>query len=85
MKAKDLISAVAESESVPASKVRKVAKAISLQIIDAIEKGEKVTLPNGLVLTPRVLKAREATGDKPARPERKVGMIKVRPKKQKSE
>ena len=85
MNTKDLISAVAESESIPASKVRKVAKAISQQMIDAIERGEKITLPNRLVLTPRVLKGREATADKPERPERKAGMLKVKPEKQKSE
>ena len=85
MNSKDLISAVAESESIPASKVRKVAKAISLQMIEAMEKGEKLTLPNRLVLTPRVLKAREATEDKPERPERKAGLLKVKPEKQKSE
>lgn len=84
MKTKDLVAAIAASESIPASKVRQVAKAISQHMTDAIEKGEKLSLPN-LVLTSRVLKAREATADKPARPERKVGMLRVRTKKQKPE
>ena len=81
MKTKDLIAAIAASESIPASKVRQVVKAISQHMEDAIVKEEKLFLP-GLALNPRVLKAREATEDKPARPERKVGMLRVRTKKQ---
>ena len=84
MKTKDLIAAIAASESVPAAQVRKVAKAISQHMADAIEKGEKLALP-GLILAPRVVKAREATADEPALPERKVGILRVRTKKQKPE
>ena len=58
-------------ENIPAGKVPKVTNALLERIGEAIDKGDKLKFP-GLVLIPRTLLPRDAYGDKPARPERKV-------------
>ncbi len=78
---KDIISSISESEGVPAGKVRKVALAFLEKLGEAVDNGERITAP-GYVLNPRTISAREADGDKPARPETKVGTFRRRSVKQ---
>ena len=78
MNFKELTSSISEAEGIPAGKVRKVAKAFVDRLNSAIESGEKLQLP-GLIFNPRTSPAREAEGDKPARPERKIAIIRPRP------
>ena len=77
MNIKDITASISEAESIPAGKVRKITKALLERIGDAIDSGEKLQLP-GLVFSPRTLPARDAEGDKPARPERKVATLRRR-------
>ena len=78
---KDIVSSISESESIPAAKVRKVALAFLEKLGEAVDNGERITSP-GFVLNPRTIPAKEADGDKPARPETKVGTFRRRPVKQ---
>jgi hypothetical protein len=78
---KDIISSISESESIPAGQVRKIALALLEKLGEAVDNGERITAP-GYVLNPRTITAREADGDKPARPETKVGTFKRRSVKQ---
>ena len=77
MNFKEITASISEAESIPAGIVRKVTKALLDRIGQAIDNGEKLQLP-GLVLSPRTLPARDAEGDKPARPERKVATLRRR-------
>ena len=78
MNFKEITSSISEAEDIPAGKVRKVAKAFVQSLNLAIENGEKLQLP-GLIFNPRTTPARQAEGDKPARPERKFALIRTRP------
>ena len=78
---KDIISSISESEAIPAGHVRKVALAFFEKLGEAVDNGEKITAP-GYVLNSRTISAKEADGDKPARPETKVGTFRRRPVKQ---
>lgn len=77
MTIKEFTAAISETEKIPAGKVRKITKALLERIAEAIDKGEKLNLP-GLVFTPRTLSAKEADGDKPARPERNIATLRRR-------
>jgi nucleoid DNA-binding protein len=77
MNLKDITAAISEAENIPAGKVRKITKAFLDRVGEAVENGEKLQLP-GLVFIPRTLPAREAEGDKPARPERKTAVVRIR-------
>ena len=77
MNFKEITASISEAESIPAGRVRKVTKALLDRIGQAIDNGEELQLP-GLVLSPRTLPARDAEGDKPARPERKVATLRRR-------
>ena len=77
MNLKDITAAISEAENIPAGKVRKVTKAFLDRVVEAIENGEKLQLP-GLIFIPRTQSAREAEGDKPARPERKTAVVRIR-------
>ena len=81
MNLKDIVSSISESEGIPAGRVRKVALAFLEKMGEAVDNGERITSP-GYVLNPRIVPAREADGDKPARPETKVGTFRRRPEKQ---
>lgn len=84
MSFKDITASISESESIPAGKVRRITKALLDRMGEAIDKGEKLKLP-GLVFTPRTQAAREAEGDKPARPERKFATLRCRTAKEETE
>ena len=77
MNFKELTSSISESEGIPAGQVRQVANSFVDRLNSAIENGEKLQLP-GLIFNPRMSPAREAEGDKPARPERKIALIRPR-------
>jgi len=78
---KDIISSISESESISAGQVRKVALALFEKMAEAVDNGEKISFP-GYVLNPRTISAKEADGEKPARPETKVGTFRRRLVKQ---
>ena len=80
MNVKELTASISEAENIPAGKVRIIAKAIIDRMADAIDNGEKLQLP-GLIFTPRTQPAREADGDKPYRPERKMAVLRRRVRK----
>lgn len=73
----EITTFISETEGVPAGKVRKVSKALLARMAEAIDNGEKLQLPE-LVFSPRILPSRDADGEKPARPERKVVMLRRR-------
>ncbi len=77
MNLKDITASISETENIPAGQVRKITKALIDRIGVAIENGEKLQLP-GLTFVPRTQSAREAEGDKPARPERKTAVVRIR-------
>lgn len=81
MNFKDIVSSISESESIPAGQVRKVALALFEKVAEALDNGERFTVP-GYVFNSRTIPAKEADGDKPARPETKVGTFRRRPVKQ---
>tara|TARA_B100001059_G_C17416778_1_gene371161 strand:+ start:240 stop:545 length:306 start_codon:yes stop_codon:yes gene_type:complete len=81
---KEVISSVSESEAIPAGKVRKVALALLEKMGQAVDNGERIIAP-GYALIPRIVPARDADGDKPARPETKVGTFRRRPLNQKND
>jgi len=78
---KDIVSSISESELIPVGQVRKVAVALFEKMAEALDNGERITVP-GYVLNPRTIPAKEADGEKPARPESKVAIFKRRPVKQ---
>ena len=80
MNLKDIVSSISESELIPAGQVRKIALALLEKLGEAVDNGEKITAP-GYVLNPRTIPAKEADGDKPARPETKVATFRRRPVK----
>ena len=84
MNLKDIASSISESEGIPAGKVRKIALAFLEKMGEAVDNGGRITAP-GYVLNPRSIPAREADGDKPARPETKVGTFRRRPLNQKND
>jgi nucleoid DNA-binding protein len=77
MNIKEITAAVSESQQIPASQVRNVAKAIFSQIAKAVEAGETLRLP-GLVIVPRTFPAKEATGGRPARAESKGAILRLK-------
>ena len=80
MNIKELTASISEAENIAAGKVRRITKAIIDRMGDAIDNGEKLQLP-GLIFTPRTLPAREADGEKPYRPERKMAVLRRRVRK----
>lgn len=77
MNFKEITDSISDSEDVPAEKVRKIGKALLARLGEAIDNGEKLQLP-GLTFFPRTNPAKDADGDKPARPERKVAILRCR-------
>lgn len=77
MNLSEITSAISESEGIPAGKVRKITKALLERMAEAVDNGEKLRLP-GLVFAPRTQPEREAEGDQPARPERKIAILRRR-------
>ena len=84
MNLKDITASISETENIPAGQVRKVTKALLDRIGEAVENGTKLQLP-GLTFVPRTQSAREAEGDKPARPERKTAVVRIRKGKDENE
>ena len=80
MNLKDIISSISESEGIPAGRVRKVALALLEKMGQAVDNGERIIAP-GYALIPRIVPASDADGDKPAKPETKIGTFKRRPAK----
>ena len=83
MNFKQIISSISESEGIPAGQVRKIVFALLEKMGEAVDNGEKIVFP-GYVLNPRTLPARDADGDKPSRPERKIAVFNRRKPKQDS-
>jgi hypothetical protein len=81
LKLQDIVFSISESEAIPAGQVRKVALAFLEKMGEEVDNGERITSP-GYVLNPRIVPAREADGDKPARPETKIGTFRRRPVKE---
>jgi hypothetical protein len=81
---KDIVSSISESEGIPAGRVRKISLALLEKMGEAVDNGERITAP-GYALVPRTIPAKEADGDKPARPETKVGTFRRRPVKQEND
>ncbi|MDB4336436.1 HU family DNA-binding protein [Synechococcus sp. AH-603-M21] len=81
MNLKGIISSISESEGIPAGQVRKVAEALFEKVAEAVDNGERIAVP-GYVFNPRTIPAKEADGDKPARPETKVAIFRRRSVKQ---
>ena len=77
MNFKDLTNAVAQTNNIPAGRVRVVAKAFLEQLESALDSGEHVNLP-GLAFKTKSIPAREADGDKPGRSEGKRLVVKRR-------
>ncbi|QNI86916.1 hypothetical protein [Synechococcus sp. ROS8604] len=77
---KDIISSISESEAIPAGQVSKVAVALLEKVGQAVDNGERIIFQD-YVLMPRTISAKEADGDKPARPETKVAIFKRRTEK----
>ena len=73
----DITTSISQAEGIPAGKVRKITKALLERMGEAIDNGEKLQFP-GLVFVYRTQPAREAEGDQPARPERKVAILRRR-------
>ena len=71
---KDLTAVIAESHNLPVGTVRKVGRAFFERMAEAIDNGEKLQLP-GLGFNPRTIPASDAYGDTPAKPERKVAIL----------
>lgn len=80
MNIKELTASISASENIPAGRVMKVVRALAEHMAKAIDSGEKLQLP-GLAFIPRTLPAREAQGDRPARPERKLARLRRKPAK----
>tara|TARA_B100001093_G_C26642544_1_gene933848 strand:- start:585 stop:842 length:258 start_codon:yes stop_codon:yes gene_type:complete len=74
---KEFISSVAQSEGIPAGKVRKVSLALLGHMSSAIDDGEKLQLP-GLSFNPRTQAAKDAESGGSARPERKIAVLRRR-------
>ena len=81
---KEIIASISQSEDIPAGKVRKILRSFIGKMSEAIESGEKITLPV-LTFNPITQKAREAQDDNPGRPERKAAIMKIRPPKKDDE
>ena len=84
MQFKEVTASISAAENIPAGKVRKITKAFLDRISEAIENAEELDLP-GLNFTLRTQPAREAEGDKPARPERKTAVLRTRKKNDSAE
>ena len=80
MNFKDITSSISETEKIPAGKVRKITKAFLDRLIEAINNSEDLKLP-GIMFNPKTWEAQEAKDDKPALPERKIAVLRVRPAK----
>lgn len=80
MNIKDITTSISEAENIPAGKVRKITKAFLERLSEAIDNGENLNLP-GLRFATRTLPPRDAEGDKPARPERKIAVLRRKPSK----
>lgn len=74
---KEIIASISESENLPAGQVRKSLTAFLNKISSAIENGENVDLPiiNFRSITQAAI---DAAGETPARPERKIAVLRVR-------
>jgi hypothetical protein len=79
LNSKDLVSAVSNETKVPAAKVRRVVNAVLTQFAELIDNQDKF-VSSIITLQGVTLPAKEASGDKPARPERKIARMKRRTK-----
>ena len=70
----DLTASISDNENIPTGKVRKISKALLERMALACDSGEKLQLPT-IVFLPKTLPEREANGNIPWRPERKVAEI----------
>lgn len=84
MKLKQLISDLSQQTGVPAGDVRKVVKAMSQQLQTLIEEQDSLRIGD-LVCKSATVPAKSAIEGMPSKPERKIGRLVIRPRKQKVE
>jgi len=80
MNMKELVSAVSTETNLPAAQVRKVTAAVLQQFAELIETKGKFT-SSAITIAGAVMPSKPATEDKPERPERKFGRMRIRVKK----
>jgi hypothetical protein len=80
MNMKDLVSSVSIETNLPASQVRKVTASVLQQFAQLIETSGKFTSPT-ITISGIILPSKPATEEKPERPERKFGRMRIRVKK----
>ena len=80
IKLQELIEKISSENNIPKGQVRKIAKLFSDEIIEAIESNEGIATPHLIAVT-RTIPAKEAKGESPYRPERKVLNVNIKPKK----
>ena len=80
MNMKDLVSSVSIETNLPAAQVRKVTAAVLKQFAELIETSGKFTSPT-ITISGIILPSKPATEEKPERPERKFGRMRIRVKK----
>ena len=80
IKLQQIIEKISTENNIPKGQVRKIANLISEEVIQAIEKNEKLS-SSRLVAVTRTIPAKEAEGESPYRPERKVLNVKIRQRK----
>lgn len=81
MNFKELVSAVSSETGVPASEVRKVGNAILEKFAELIDTEGKF-VSSVITIQGMTLPAKEANGDSPGRPERKMARMKRRAAKE---
>jgi hypothetical protein len=80
MNLKEIVDIVSAETSLPAAEVRKVSLALLDKFVGLIESQTNFTSPQ-LNLTSTISPAKPAAEGKPARPERKIGRLTIRTKK----
>jgi hypothetical protein len=80
MNFKELVSIVSNETGVPAADVRKVGNSMIAKFADLIDEQGKFVSPL-ITIQGITLSAKEASEDKPARPERKIARMRLRAKK----
>ena len=77
MNFKDITNKVSHSEDLAAGRVRKISRAFLRELREVLNSGEDVSLP-GMLIKCKTIPARDATDDKPARPERRSIVLRLK-------
>ena len=81
MNFKELVSTISSEQKIPASNVRKVAKALADQIKSSIEGGKSIN-PGGIVIKTKTIPARDAAENVEYRPEKKRTTVRLKKAKE---